>query len=186
MLAGIPPYLRFDAVKLTNMELCEEPTGEKFEWVQMILQPFKEKLTGSKFEFKNAISKRESDLKGSSLLLDHIDKLLQIFARCRVYKFYIESYINENTPPNVLSEILQFDAIVRCPTIEVEFRFGISVTVERSLPIEAIGNWLNRTISNGQEHNERFLKLKINFNVPNLGEMFEYLKEVCYFFRKLL
>ena len=50
------------------------------------------------------------------------------------------------------------------------------------LPIEDIGNWLNRTIANGQMHNERFLNLKILDDVPNLSEMFEYLKKVCHFF----
>ena len=57
------------------------------------------------------------------------------------------------------------------------------------LPIEAIGNWLNLTYADGQEHNERFLKLKrlkIHDNVPNFGEMFEHLKKVCHFFVKLL
>ena len=49
------------------------------------------------------------------------------------------------------------------------------------LPIEAIGNWLN-TNANGQMHNERFLKLKIYEDVPNLSEMFERLKEVCHFY----
>ena len=49
------------------------------------------------------------------------------------------------------------------------------------LPTEAIGNWLNRTIANGQEDNERFLKLEINDDVPNISEMLEHLKEVCHF-----
>ena len=54
------------------------------------------------------------------------------------------------------------------------------------LPIEAIGNWLNRTNANGQKDNERFLSLKIHDDVPNLREMFEFLKEVYLFFVKLL
>ena len=146
----------------------------------MILQPFEKALTGSKFDFQSIISNGDSEHEfkdSSSTLLDHIDKLLQIFARCRAYKFYIRSYINENTPTNVLATILQFDAIVRCSKIGVEFNFG-SFTSMR-LPIEAIGNWLNRTNADGREHNERFLKLKIYDDVPNLGEMFEYLKKVC-------
>ena len=57
----------------------------------------------------------------------------------------------------------------------------------RHLPIEveAIENWLNRINANGQD-NERFLKLKICDDVPNLGEMFEHLKEVYYFFCKII
>ena len=178
--AGIPLYLRFD-VKLSYMDSDEGTIAERFPWVQMILQPFNQELTESKCEFRAKICNRcgKSDFKDSSLLLDQIDKLLQIFARCRAYNFYIESHINElqltSTP--VLAAILQFDAIVRCSKITVEFNFG-SFTPSH-LPIEAIGNWLNCT--NGQEHNERFLSLKIHDDVPNLGEMFEHLKKVCHF-----
>ena len=161
------------------MASYEGTIAERFEWVQMILQPFEKALTGSKFDFLSIISNGdgEHEFKDSSTLLDHIDKLLQIFARCRAYKFYIESHINENTPTNIIATILQFDAIVRCSKIGVEFNFG-SFTSMR-LPIEAIGNWLNLTNADGREHNERFLKLKIYDDVPNLGEMFEYLKKVC-------
>ena len=150
----------------------------------MILEPFNQAITGSKFEFLGKISYRavmskgKRDFKDSSSLLDHIDKLLQIFARCRVYKFYIESHIDENTSTNVLAAILQFDAIVRCSKIRVEFNVWEIHHVQMHLPIEAIGNWLNGTNADGQEHNERFLKLKISYDVPNISEMFEYLKEV--------
>ena len=179
--AEIPPYLRFD-VKLIDYGLYEGTIAERFEWVQMILQPFNRALTGSKFEFVGIISNGgygEKVFKDSSTLLKQIDKTLQIFARCRVYKFYIFSFTYENTSTNVIDAILQFDAIVRCSKIRVEFSL-LSSTRTR-LPVEAIENWLNLTNANGQEHNERFLKLKIQSDgIPNLGEMFEYLKEVCH------
>ena len=148
----------------------------------MTLQPFKKALTGSKFDLLSTISNGDDEynFKDYSTLLYQTNKLLQIFVRCRAYKFYIESHINENTPTNFLAIILQFDAIVRCSKIGVEFNFG-SFTSMR-LPIEAIGNWLNLTNADGREHNERFLKLKIYDDVANLGEMFEYLKKVCHFF----
>ena len=163
------------------MASYEGTIGERFEWVQMILQPFEKALTGSKFDFLSIISNGdgEHEFKDSSTLLDQTNKLLQILARCRAYKFYIESHINENTPTNVAA-ILQFDAIVRCSKIGVEFNFG-SFTSMR-LPIEAIGNWLNRTNADGQEQNERFLKLKISHDIQNLSEMLEHLKEVCHFY----
>ena len=142
----------------------------------MDLQPFKQALTGSKFEFLGKISKNKSFFKNSSSLLNHIDRTLQISDRCRVYKFYIEFHINENASTNVLAAILQFDAIVRCSKIRVEFNFGNPT--QTHLPIKAIGNWLNRTNASGQE---RFLKLNICDDVPNLSEMFEHLKEVCHF-----
>ena len=179
----IPTYLRFD-VKLSYIALAsyEGTIDQRFEWIQMILQPFKKALTGSKFDFLTIISNGddEHDFKDSSTLLDQTNKLLQIFARCRAYDFYIESYINENTPAHVLASILQFDAIVRCSEIGVEFNFESFTPM--NLPIEAIGNWLNRTNANGQMHNECFLNLEINDDVPNLGGMFEYLKEVCHFY----
>ena len=179
--AEIPPYLRFN-VKLRYMGLYERTIGERLEWVKMMLQLFKKALIGSKFEFLGTIGERY--FKDSSSLLDHIDKTLQIADRCRVYKFYIKSHINENTPTNVLATILKFDAIVRCSKITFEFNFWrIKPT---HLPIEAIGNWLNLNNANRQEDNERFLRLEIYDDVPNLGEMFEHLKEVYYFFCKII
>ena len=163
------------------MASYEGTIGEKFEWVQMILQSFNQALTGSKFEFLCIICNGDEYFKDSSTLLDQIDKLLQIFARCRVYKFYIESCINENTSTNVLPALLQFDAIVRCSKIEVEFNFGSSVTMQVHLPIEAIGDWLNLTNANGKALSVRFLKLEIHQDVSNISEMFEHLKEVYLF-----
>ena len=176
--AGIPLYLRFDLVKLSyiNMALYEGTIDERFEWDQMILQPFKQALTGSKFEFLGTISNDKKVFKDSSSLLNQIDKLLSIFTLCRVYKFYIESHINKNTSAHVLSEILQFDAIVRCSKIRVELNF--EDPMQTRLPIEAIENWLNRTNADGEKCDERFLKLKISYDVSNLSEMFEYLKKV--------
>ena len=177
--AEIPPYLRFD-VKLNYFDSRGGKIGERFEWVQMILQPFKQALTGSKFEFLGVLNHDdESDFKDSSTLIDQIDRLLQILTRCRAYKFYIDSQIYENTSTHILASILQFDAIVRCSKIRVEFDFWDRVQMH--LPIEAIGNWLNRTNANGQK---RFLKLNISDNVPvpDLGEMFGHLKKVCHSF----
>ena len=156
--------------------------GERLECIQMILQPFNRALTGSKFEFLGIISNGDNGryFKDSSTLLDHIDKTLQISDRCRAYDFYIESYIIESNQTNILAAILQFDAIIRCSKITVEFNFWrIKPT---HLPIEAIGNWLNLNNANKQEDNERFMKLKIRDDVPNLGEMFEYLKKVSHFY----
>ena len=89
-----------------------------------------------------------------------------------------------NTSAHILAAILQFDAIIRCSKIRVEFNFGD--LMQTHLPIEAIGNWLNRTNADGQEQNERFLKLKISHDIQNLSEMFEYVKKVGHFFVKLL
>ena len=162
--------------------------GERLEWVQTILQPFKPALTGSKFEFVGIISNEwvfkddKGVFKDPSMLLYHIDKLLQIFNQYSpyAYKFYVESRINKNPSTNILSAILHFDAIIHCSKIRLLFNFG--EPMQTLLPIEDIGNWVNRTIANGQMHNERFMNLKINADVPNLGEMFVYLKKVCHFF----
>ena len=137
--AEIPPYLRFD-VKLNYFDSRGGTIGERFEWVQMILQFFNRALTGSKFEFMGIISNGGDGqyFKDSPTLLDQIDKSLQIFARCRAYKFYIVSYIYKNTSTDVIAGILQFDAIVRCSKIRVKFDFGDLMRIR--LPIEAIGN----------------------------------------------
>ena len=81
-----------------------------------------------------------------------------------------------NYSTHIIAGILYFDAIIHCSKITVEFCFGLLPRTR--MPI--IENWLNRTNSNGHEHNERFLSLKIHDDIPNLGEMFEYLKKVCH------
>ena len=157
--------------------------AERFEWVQMILQRFKQALTGSKLKFLGTIN-NSGLFKDSSSLLDHIDKLLllQIFAKCRAYTFYIESHINVNYSTHILDTILRFDAIIRCSKIGVKFIFR---TCNRTrLPIDAIENWLNFTNANGRKDNERFLKLKIYDDVSNISEMFTHLKKVCHFFSR--
>ena len=149
----------------------------------MILQPFKQAMTGSKFEYIGVLSNDKSDFRDSSTLLGNTDKLLKIFARCRAYNFYIKSHINVNYSTHILAAILRFDAIIRCSKIRVEFTFGRPTRTR--LPIDAIENWLNYTNANGQEHNDRFMKLNILDDIPNLGEMFEYLKKVVIFVKLL-
>ena len=151
----------------------------------MIFQPFKQAMTGSKFEYIGVLSNDKSDFKDSSTLLDQIDKLLQIFARCRAYNFYIESHNSVNYSTHVLAAILRFDAIIRCPKIGGEFNFGRPTPTQTRLPTEAIENWLNRAIANGQEDNERVLKLEIHDAIPNLSGMLEYLKKVVIFVKLL-
>ena len=167
------------------MESCGCTIGKRIERIQMVLQPFsfKQALTGSKFQFLGVLSKGKSHFKDSSSLLNHIDKTLQISDRCRAYKFYIESHINVNYSTHILAAILRFDAIIRCSKIRVEFNFGRPTRTR--LPIDAIENWLNYTNANEQEHNDRFLKLNILDDIPNLGEMFEYLKKVVIFVKLL-
>ena len=192
--ARIPPHLRINFIQFNYRGYCTEHAFEEgFEWVQRYLQPFKQALTGSKLKFLGKTGNEwtfdvdKGVFKDSSTLLDHIDKLLQLFTRCRAYSFNIGLYINENSSSNVLAALLQFDAIIRCSKIKVEF---VSRSREQTrLPIETIGNWLNRTNANGQEDSEdteRFLKLKLHCVVLNVSEMFEYLKKVCHFFVKLL
>ena len=77
-------------------------------------------MTESKFEYIGVFSNDKSDFKDSSTLLDQIDKLLQIFARCRAYNFYIESH----NSVNYSTHILRFGATIRCSEIGVEFIFG--------------------------------------------------------------
>ena len=68
--AEIPPYLRFD-VKLNYMDSDEGTIAERFAWVKMILQPFKQALTESKCEFVGKICNVCSVAKVISKTLHH-------------------------------------------------------------------------------------------------------------------
>ena len=105
------------------------------------------------------------------------------------FKFPIDAVSISSILDHTFMRILQqmfflqfFNSMQSFVAQKSEFFFNFMNRTQTHLPIEAIGNWLNRTNANGQMHNERFLKLKINDDVSNLSEMFEYLKEVYLFF----
>ena len=189
---SLPSFLRFDMVELDyRMDAFEDVDliGKKCEWIQMVLKSFKQALNGSKLQFLCNINYptpySEPDFTDHSMLLEHIGKeLLQICNACRSYKFEISFYWNYGTAKNVIAGILQFVEIDLCSDVQFSFCFdnGDGPAGEE-LPIEVIGNWLNRTLdesSSGQGHKGRFLDIECQWNnkFENVEEMIDHLEKV--------
>ena len=202
--AEVPPYLRFHLVQLSYLEADKGTAEERFAWFQMVFLPsLKHALIGSKFKFICAIEDEAvkrygptangeesyyenspADFEDSDTLLLHISsKLLPIFNQCCSYKFCItlpnkQAVISED---DIISEILQFDSVSRCSNVSfllthVNYNWPQCLPY---LPVETIGNWLNRPLNAGQKQNKRLLQIKVEHDeIPNVYEMFENLEKV--------
>ena len=111
--SGIPQYLRFDCIRLHCKNLRRRPPyegtiGERFEWVQMILQPFKHALTGSKFDFLGTINKAQS-IKTNGVLREGISKALRRFSTTSTnyFKFLLDLVLISSILNRTLAGILQ-------------------------------------------------------------------------------
>ena len=200
-LPPIPPYLRFNLVQLSYLYADKGTAEERFTCVQMVFQPpLKHALIGSKFKFICAIEDEAvkrygptangeanyyenscADFEDHESLLLHIgSKLLPIFDQCCSYKFCI-TLPNKNAATaatEIISGILQFDSVGRCSNVSVLLK-NVNYHWPPELPIETIGNWLNRPLIGGQKQNKRLLQIKVqNDEIPNVYEMFEHLDEV--------
>ena len=191
---SLPSFLRFDVVELDYRIGAYEDDesisiGKKCEWIQMILKSFKQALNGSKLQFLCNINYPtpylKSDFTDHSQLLEHVGKeLLPICNACQTYKFEISFYWNYGTAKNVIAGILQFVEIDLCSDVQFSFCFDNGDgPADEELPIEVIGNWLNRTLdesSSGQGHKGRFLDIECQWNnkFENVEEMIDHLKKV--------
>ena len=189
------------------MEAEKGTAEERFAWVQKIFRPsFKHTLIGSKLKFICAIEDEAiqymdeqqaekwpyenyyenscADFEDYEQLLLHIgSKLLQIFDQCCAYKFCITlpSKNGAIAATEIISGILQFDSVSRCSNVSVLLR-NLNYHWPPELPIETIGNWLNRPPTGGEKQNKRLLQIKVqNDEIPNVYEMFEHLDEVFSF-----
>ena len=202
-----PPYLRFNLVQLSYLEAEKGTAEERFAWVQMVFQPsLKHALIGSKFKFICAIEDEDvkrygprhvdenwmnwmdipfenycADFEDHQTLLLHIgSKLLPIFDQCCWYKFCI-TLPNKNAATaatEIISEILQFDSVSRCSNVSVLLR-NVNYNWPVELPIETIGNWLNRPLVDGEKQDKRILQIKVaDDEIPNAYEMFQHLEKV--------
>ena len=190
-VARIPPHLRFDFVQLNYITSCIEGTNEGgIEWVRLLLHPFKQALTGSKFKFIGAINADVNnpygdDFKNHTALLDHINNLLQMFDPYRTYKFRIQFNTDERFADTVIAAILRFNAIIRCSNVYILLDFcwpASNIAEPTDFSIKAIDDWLNHSnldTNSNQTQKDRFLQIKLYDEITNIKEIFEHLKKVC-------
>ena len=184
---SIPAFIRFNSIKLDYWKVYE-PTKQKCERAQILLQPIKHSINGAEFEFRGNVSntRRSSRLSGftdNSVLLAHLEKeLLPICNACRRYMFAIRwTHTDNSAVTNTITTILQFGPIDRCS--EVLFNLYNPHYLPTELPVMSIVNWLNRgpnsdTINtNEQVKKERILEIYLP-SIPNLLALVNGLKKV--------
>ena len=171
---SIPAFIRFNSVKLDYWKEYE-PTKQKCERAQMLLQPIKQAINGAKFEFRGDVRGRFD----RDVLFAHLEKeLLPICNACRRYKFAI-SWPDNSAITNTITTILQFGPIVGCSEVLFNLR---SQYLPTEIPVISIVNWLNRgpdsdTINAGQAKKERILEVNAR-SISNLLALVNGLKKV--------
>ena len=148
---------------------------QKFEGIQMLLQPINHAINGAKFEFIGKICNDNGFryFTDNSMLLAHLEKeMIPICNACRSYKFEIYFLSDYSSTTNVISTILQFGPIDGCS--EVLFNLRCFST---EIPVMSIVNLLNRTITTGQAKKERILEIK-SISFSNLLALVNGLKKV--------
>ena len=158
---------------------------QKFEGIQMLLQPINHAINGAKFEFQGQICNNNSfhDFTDNSMLLAHLEKeLLPICNACRSYKFEIFFWSDYSSTTNVIATILQFGPIDGCS--EVLFDLYSNPHFQTEMPVMSIVNWLNHSRSsdtinnNGQVKKERILEIDSRAYITNLLALVNGLKKV--------
>ena len=196
-LTVAPPFLRFDVIELDysvkhsvcgrNTRIyCGRTIEEKCDWTKSVLHLLRNSLKDAKFKLFCAIDQQhKSYFANHQTLLDHIcGEILPICTACRCYEFFISFYSDKYSSATILSAIMQFEAIRCCTNIIFDF------DQEMRLPVEDISSWLSRSVvldgtsaSRGQTPKERVLQIKIlDYEIPNVAELFEHLKKVIHFF----
>lgn len=120
-------------------------------------------------------------LQSPSKLREHIEKeILPIFdSGFRGAHFSVIFTLERNKAKEVVSEILQLEAIIRCPNISFDLGFNGDVTGNTELPADAISNWLHRNCSAGSKKwDERTLKFRSYYHFSNVPMMLDRLKQI--------
>ena len=175
----LPPYLRFDTVRVDYREyyykgLGTESEAEKCDWMRlMVLETIKKALIGAKCEFLW----HESYYIDDNILLNHIEKdLIPICNFGCSYMFHIDAtwlYHNSAKLSNIICTILQkLTPITCCSKVEFTLKNNEDEIIQVQLPVEIISNWFNRVID-GQKQK---LKIEMTIGISNLSEMVEHIK----------
>lgn len=184
-LATLPHFLRFNDIRL-YYDRDPASIENKCQLIEDYLQALNETKNDSKsIEFYGEINLNDyTNFRDHSLLLNHLgEQLLPICNSSRCYKFAFSFYSDDEAAIKVFLSILQMPQIKRCSNIGIEL---YNFEQPRQLPVEAISNWLNRTIKDGVEFIDQspkkiFLQICLA-NIQNVMEICDHLGKVCFIF----
>ena len=174
-LLTIPHFIRFITIEIDyDHPKAIEERGAKYRAFLQSLVESNAKITGSKLVLYTSITNHAT-------FFDEIgQKLLTEFSFWCAYKFCIFFYSEFDLTSNFIASLLQLGQINRCSNVELSLQF----TKNRQLPVETIGNWLNRnfdgTIAKNKQEGKEIVFLRIDYSseIENVSEMIEHLKKV--------
>lgn len=178
----VPPFLRFYQVALSyHRALSSIPIEKGCEFIERNLLPLKSALMDSvTIEFSaNIDQNNRGDFINHSQLLDYIqNRLLPICHSSRGYRFCIKFKSDTDSDANVIASLLQMSELKSYLNIEIKI---LPREQERRLPIEAISNWLEKSVDGTEcvDKKERFLKI-FTYGAQNTREMVDNLATVCF------
>ena len=187
-LRSVPRFLRFNEVRL-SYNFGAKSIEERCRSIQKYLQPLKEALNDSiAIRFWGDIDRNNlKKFNDHSKLLDYFsEQLLKICNSSREYDFYICFCTEEaGAGTNVINSIIQMPQICRCSNLRFRLSRGPQPML---LPVDAISDWLNRTIGVGMNFNGRRTPQEMSLRVyagiiQNVVEMCDNLLEVCLFYK---
>lgn len=181
-LSQIPLFVRFNSVCI-NFIRTVQPIEQQCESICTLLQPLRRAFIDCSLKFKRVIGECPSCRGMNNPPLFYVDsQLLPLFGPCRSYTHYLSfrfGIFPKNVSMNYISSLLLLEPISRCAHVSLDL---FTTYRQKTLPIEAISNWLNRDFNeinfNGQEQRELLLELSPQILRQNSLEMFEHLKKV--------
>ena len=189
-LTAFPAFFRVDRVsvlfpcpRVSLSAHFDTPTiGEMCQLFVNQLQLIKPTLDGSHLFFYGLIDKancKPSSFHDHTEVADFLrNRLLTICDKSRQCAFVVELEpdVSAATKCAIISSILQMPQIDQCS--DVSINFWNNDYYQLQLPVEEISKWLNRKLS-GKEM--RSLRIKDDYEIGNMLEMFDHLKKVLYF-----
>lgn len=191
-LAELPQFIRFDDVEL-SYRYTRKPIAEKCELIRNYLRPLKKALNNSKLISFNGIIKENDQncFSDHCQLLEHLqNELLPICDSSRGYAFNVTFCSDKNYIRYVFTQILSYQAIDSCSTLEIGLFAIANLPIPIQLPIEDISKWLHRKcngMNKTEASNDRFFCIRLG-NMENIRELCDHMKEASrlQFFRQNL
>ena len=181
-------FLRFNEVQLFY-NVGQQSIEEKCRSIENYLQPLEEALKdANSIQFDGCIERNDlTKFSDHSKLLEYLsEQLLKICNSSREYDFSICFFTEEaEAGSNVINSIIQMPQICRCSNLRFRLSRGPQPML---LPVDAISDWLNRTIGVGMNFNGRRTPQEMSLRVyagiiQNVVEMCDNLLEVCLFYK---
>ena len=186
-LTALPPFLRFDLVKLDVAESGDEDDTDTqsiadkcllFE--NLLQQSLKPALDGSVLAFGGDIDENDTSCFHNHLeLLNYLrDRILPICNKSREYKFEISFDSDKSAAEHVIASILETPQLNHCSSAQFRIYYG-SNEPQLRLPIKEISIWLHRKCDREGKKSLHICSGGMK-KIKNIEAIINHLKEVLF------